>query len=269
MTIVSFSEVYAWQTCTRQFYYHYGLGLTPIEDKDSISKGTQGHRLLQNFYRGIQRGLSKEEALEEMRELFREEKTHEFIEVWMMVEEYINTLKLEGEALLVEEAFVIPVAGEYDLSIGFTPDLVWNQKGKKIIIEDYKFVGRMWAKSKLSRYTQIDLYNTFLSKMGYDVSKGILRFFNLTTYKFPHQTYTPSQVRLDNLYKEFVRSALEIQEFKNLPLDEQNEIATRTINYTVCQWCSYVFPCNLELDGKDASRTLATQYKPNKYGYLG
>lgn len=269
MTIVSFSEVYTWQTCRREFYYHYGLGLTPIEDKESIYKGVQGHRLLQNFYRGIQRGLTKDEAREEMREFFREEKMHELVEVWMMVEKYIQDLKLEGEAVLVEEAFVVPVAGEDSLSIGFTPDLVWNQKGKRIIIEDYKFVGRMWAKSKLSRYTQLDLYNAFLHKMGFNVTRGVLRFFNLATNTFPYQVYTPSQTRLDNLYKEFVESALEIQQFKNLPIEQQKEAAIRTINYTVCQWCSYIFPCNLEQDGKDASKTLATQYKPSKYSYLG
>lgn len=263
--IISFSQVYCWQTCKREFYYKYGLGLTPANESNAIAIGVYGHKLLETFYKALQKGATKEEARIAIQSHKLNYETLEMVNAWVLVDNYIRALDLKGSIVQVERAFILPTA--MDLTIGFTPDLIWDYKDKRLEAEDYKFIGRQWPNNKLARYSQLNLYTTFLERLGYDVKLGTLRFFNVKTMKISKKEYTPSRIVKDRLYEEFIVAALEAAEFLSLPVAEQKDIAIRTINYTVCQWCKFNFPCTLELEGKDASKTFAAEYVENTYGY--
>lgn len=269
MTVVSYTMVVSWQTCKWEFFYRFGLGLAPAQESNSINIGVHGHKLLENFYRAIQNGMDRKSARLAIQHQVAANPPAELLKAWVLVDNYIrDELRLDGSVVKCEEPIIAPVAPDFDLSIGITPDLLWHRTNKWYDLEDYKFIGRAWSDKKKSRYMQLNLYNVILRKLGYPISKGVLRFFNVETGKTSYKVYEPDQTTLDNIFKEFMVSAFEVQEFLNLSIPEQRERATRTLNYNICQFCSYEYPCTLELQGKDASKTLATQYVENTRGTL-
>jgi len=61
--IISYSEVFKWDTCPRQYWYRFGLGLRPQNESGAIDTGVKGHKLLQHFYNLLELGHSKDEAV--------------------------------------------------------------------------------------------------------------------------------------------------------------------------------------------------------------
>jgi PD-(D/E)XK nuclease superfamily len=236
-----------------------------LENSDAIDTGNFGHKLMEIFYRAIATGSTKEEALLRVRHTLPKHKEPFMIRSWVLVENYVNDLDIKGTAVAIEESFVVET--EYEFNIGFTPDLIWWYNDKRLDVEDYKFVQRAWSPRKKARYTQLDVYRCLLLKHGLDVRKGILRFFNVTTGQVDLKEYTANPFRLERMYYEFITAAQTVHAFKNLHPEEQEALAIRTLNYNTCQWCDFEYPCNLELDGKSAEKTLQTQFKDLDYGY--
>lgn len=264
--IVSYSEVSKWTTCQREYYYRFALNKRPMEESSPIMSGTNGHLMLETFYKALQRGCSREEARREVQNQLPKRKTPELVKVWVLVDNYINSLPLEGSAVLVEQSFIVDI--EPGLKIGFTPDLLWDHKNKRLDIEDYKFVGRSWSHKKLSRYVQLDIYTVLLRKLGYSVDRAYLRFFNTETNKPSHKLYESSPARLERVFQEFIEYAHQVKAFKQLMPETQREAALRTLNINACNFCYFEYPCTLEQEGESAEKTLTTQYKENKtYGY--
>jgi hypothetical protein len=275
--IISFSEVLIHQTCARKFYYAISLGLAPIHENDAIDLGVKGHKLLQRFYELIRDGKTREKALVLVRELAALDVDFNMLKAWTLVDNYVRDNDLNNMTLHVEEQFKVPasllfsedtVAPDVDLNweVGFTPDIVFERKGGKIDVEDFKFVQRMWPQAKLNRFPQVKLYKIFLERLGYDVSRSILRLFNADTAKIKEQVYTPTRIEEEILLRDFLKGAQEVQEFKEQSVAMQ-AFAPRTMNYNSCQFCPFENPCTLEAQGKDVSKTLASQYKARTYGY--
>lgn len=266
--IISYSEVKSWQDCEYRFYYQYGLGLIPKTEGHAIDAGHAGHSIMKAFYRAIRNGKSKEEAILIARlELDRYTSLHDFndraVKAWALAENYISTLSLKGRPILVDEPLQLDKTSEYGFKIGFTPDLVWDDR-----VEDYKFISKAWSSNKQDRYSQLDLYAIFLRQLGYDIKRAVLRFFNLQTNKVTKRVVDLNPTKLNRIYSDFIRKATEIRDFKELPVAAQRIEATRTFNESTCNWCKYVLPCIYEVNGQDASRTLSTQFKENtRYGY--
>lgn len=275
MAVISYSEVTIHQQCTQRYYYHFGLGLKPIEQSAAISTGVDGHKMLERYYKGLRSGKSQESALSSMHNS-EERMTGEKLKAWMLANAYAKDFNSKGQPLMVEEPIVyapkesleLGVLGLNQLKVGFTPDLVWETKAGHIQVEDYKFVGRAWSKSKLRHYRQLNLYIAFLQELGYKVTEGVLRFFNTTTNQSSSYSFKPSAAELKLLKIDFVREALKIREFRTQPVAEMAEQATRTLNYSICSYCPFNYPCSLEAKGLSAARTFATQYTENDYGYI-
>lgn len=287
--IISYSELFKFQTCKRQYQYSFGLGLRPIEESGPISIGTSGHKLLQVLYELLREGKDKEEALatvtRKAKELSAIDGTglvdFNMLKAWTLVENYIRDTDFTTEVELVENRFLVPITsitsekeietyglyGLSDVQIGFTPDLVCKRKGDKLDIEDAKFVARAWSKSKLNRYAQLKLYQIFLKRMGYDISRTVLRFFNTTTGDITTRAYTLTPAEEQNLIYDFAMGAMELVKFKTYSDPALVNSAPRTMNYTACQFCAFEFPCSLEAEGKDASKTLENLYKKSEYNY--
>lgn len=277
MTVVSYSEVSIFQYCTRRFYYQFGLGLRPIEQGKAIGTGVEGHTFLERFYKKLQSGATQADALDFMFEHNPKNTiSGEKLKAYTIASGYARDLKLQGEPWAVEQPVIVKptehishgVLGINDLYIGFTPDLVWEKPNGFLEVEDYKFSGRDWNPKKVSHYRQLNIYNALLREQGHNVSRGILRLFNTTTGQNREIIFDPSIKELTILKSEFVRAALQVKEFKELPITEQREIAIRTLNYQSCGFCPYTFPCSLEAQGKDATRTLETQFTHSDYGYI-
>jgi len=283
--IISYSELFKFQTCKRQYQYSFGLGLRPIEESGPIATGSAGHKLLQVLYELLREGVDKEKALVTVTRKAKELSTiagtglvdFNMLKAWTLVENYIRETDFVNEVELVENRFLVPIEvilsdievdrfNLNDVQIGFTPDLVCKRKGDKLDIEDAKFVGRAWSKSKLNRYPQLKLYQIFLKRMGYDISRTVLRFFNTTTGEITTRPYILGVAEEENLIKDFIDGVIDLVQFKGLP-DSVKVQAPRTMNYTACQFCAFEFPCSLEAEGKDASKTLENLYKKSEYDY--
>lgn len=267
-----------YQTCPRQFYYGFILRLAPIAERDAIDLGVKGHKLLQKFYELTRDGSSKEEALKVVQKFAGVDVNFNMLKAWTLVDNYIRDNDFTADAIHVEEQFKVPVSSLFavptgyvpnvdtDWKIGFTPDIVFERKGGKLDVEDFKFVQRMWPQGKINRFPQVRLYKVFLERLGYDVSRCILRLFNVTTADIKYQVYTPTRIEEEILTRDFLRAATEVYKFKK-QAEEQKKSAPRTMNYFACQYCSFENPCSLEAVGKDASKTLSSQYKVREYGY--
>lgn len=275
-TIVSYSEVFKYQTCPRQYYYRFILGLKPIEESKPITTGVKGHKLLQNFYEYLREGKTKEEAhaltTKSAEKLINAEGFAGFdlLSAWTLVDNYIRETDFTAEAILIENRFLLPASklvDEFsDIQIGFTPDLVLRRKGDFIDVEDYKFVQRAWSKAKISRYSQSKLYQIFLEHMGYKVSRSIIRFFNVATGKITEQPFKMDKDEKDILISDFMAGVQGVLNFKEQYKDFY-KYSPRTMCYTACQYCAFSFPCTLEAEGKDASKTLNHDYVKSEYDY--
>jgi hypothetical protein len=281
--IISFSEVLKYQTCQRQYYYRFTLGLSPEEESDAITTGVNGHKLLQNFYELLRQGKTKMEALKIVADIAMKGlgdakfADGSLLKAWTLVDNYVRETDFTSEAELIENRFLVPLAKLLpsvfpqdeellDVQIGFTPDLVLRRKGGLLDIEDAKFVQRAWPKKKLNRFPQIKLYQIFMEAMEYEISRSIVRMFNTTTGKIEAHVYSMTPIEKEILLRDFVHAIRETLEFRKRPFEIQNH-AARTMNYTACTFCHFEFPCTLEAQGKDATKTLETQYVKSSYDY--
>jgi len=279
MTIVSFSEVVKWQTCQREYYYNYELNLRPNEESMAITTGVKGHKLLQNFYEYMGAGESKEQALklvtQNANNLIRGEPFTSQLALstaWTLVSNYIEETEFTAEAILIENRFLLPASLLSadpvldDVQIGFTPDVVFRRKGDMIDVEDAKFVGRAWSQKKLNRFPQLKLYQIFLEHMNYEISRTLLRFFNVTTGKITTKPYITTKEEKKILIRDFLSGIKEVLTYREqTPFSKS--LAPRTMNCNACQFCYFEEPCTLEAEGKNASNTLRYQYKESSYDY--
>lgn len=278
MTIISYSEVSKFQTCPRQYYYRFMLGYAPVEESQPITIGTKGHKLLQNFHEYLTQGHTKAVAhrmtADSARHIINKEGFADFsiLPAWTLVDNYIRDTDFTAEAILIENRFLFPASGLTDdpffedIQIGFTPDVVFQRKSGRQDVEDYKFVARAWSKSKINRYQQSKLYQLLLNRMGYNVNRSIIRFFNVTTGKIVDQPYTLKKEEEQNLIDDFLTGIQDVIIFKE-QINHKTRIPNRVMNYTTCGYCPFEFPCTLEAEGKNAQKTFDAQFVKSKYDY--
>ena len=278
-TIVSYSEIYKFQTCKREYYYGQILKLQPVEEKIAMMTGVKGHKLLQNFYEFLAEGKTQEEARElvtkSATKLINEEGFSDMsiLPAWVMVDNYLSSTDFSNSnAVLIENRFLFPASElttdpEFeDIQIGFTPDVVFERTGGFHDVEDYKFIQRAWSQKKLKRYAQSKLYQVFLERMGYKVSRSQIRFFNVKTNKMYVEPFVMKPQEEIILIEDFLEGVREVIRFKLQP-EHTYKFAQRTMNNNACQYCDFAYPCQMEAEGIDASKTLKYQFRKKDYDY--
>jgi hypothetical protein len=276
--IISYSELSRFDTCDRQYYYNFILGLQPVDASEAIDTGTKGHKLLQIFYTELQTGKTKEKALATVIQKAQEVifatgmPDSRMLKAWLLVENYIRDNEFKTEAVLVENRFLFPFSmldddPEYaDVQVGFTPDVVFKRSGDFYDVEDFKFVGREWSAKKKERFQQAKLYQLFLRRMGYQVTRSIIRFFNTQTGRISYDAAAMTDAEEAIIIRDFVAGVKELVDFKRQP-PEKLALSRRTTNVSTCQYCFYSFPCTLEAQGKDATKTFKSEFITRDYDY--
>jgi hypothetical protein len=238
--------------------------------------GIRGHKLLQNFYTFMGEGHSKDEArkltTESSAQLLKQNKLDiPLLKAWTLVDNYIQATEFKSEAVIVENRYLFPLSQlsdhplVQDVQIGFTPDVVFQRQGGFCDVEDAKFVGRAWAESKLKHFVQAKLYQILLSRMGYNVSRSTVRFFNTQTAQIKSHNAELKFGEEATIIQDLISAVVEVVHYKNDVFRLEN--TRRTMNNNMCQGCAFDFPCTLEGQGKDASKTFASMYKKNSYDY--
>lgn len=285
--ILSYSGVSKWDTCQRQYYYGFTLGLKAENVSEALNTGIIGHRLLQAFYTSLQEGKNKIEALKLTQRMAAKivadadfTSSAEILKSWTLVDNFIRGNEFPLKAALVENRFLVPFSiiapveafdmnedlDLDDVQIGFTPDVVFERQGGYYDVEDAKFIGRAWSKSRLDRFTQAKLYQIFLKRLGYDVRRSSVRFFNTTTYKITTHTETMEPAEEETILRDFISAVIEVVRFENQELEDKKQ-ARRTQNNMACQFCSFELPCGMEARGNSAEKTLKYLYVKNEYDY--
>jgi CRISPR/Cas system-associated exonuclease Cas4 (RecB family) len=275
--IISYSELTRWDTCRMQYHYGHMEKLVPLEVSEPIATGNAGHALLQKFYSLLGDNFNIKDAVKQVNDtantLLLSNKFGAtgtpLLTAWVMVQNYIQSTEFKAEAVIVENRFLFPLSDLTDIpeaseiQIGFTPDVVFKRTGGFCDVEDSKFVGRAWSESKIKRFQQAKLYQIFLQRMGYNISRSQIRFFNTKTTKISVVPFELKAAEEKTLTREFVDACLEVAEYRNNP----NRLTRRTMNNNTCQGCFYEHICTLEAQGIDATWAKRSMFMKSDYDY--
>jgi hypothetical protein len=272
--IISYSGVLKWDTCKKQYHYGFVQNIRTITESLALTTGLKGHKLLQNYYTYLSQGFTKEEAhkktTQSAMELMSADKLNDGLLIaWTLVDNFIRDTEIMAEAVLIENRFLFPASKLFDhplladVQIGFTPDVVFKRTGDFYDVEDAKFVGRAWSESKLNHFKQAKLYQIMLTRMGYNVSRSIVRFFNTKTGKSNAITSVLKPGEEESIITDFTAALIELVKAHTEP----DFIFRRTMDYNTCSFCPFERPCALEARGLDSTQSLNTEFVRSTYDY--
>jgi hypothetical protein len=289
MPSVSHSEVDSYLLCRRKHYYGYGLSLERISTSHSLATGTAGHRILEAFYKAILEKHTWDEALSTAQteyELIVDEgyenvsnraDLHDmlFHEEWgYFANEYM--VRNGWTVLAVEQEFSLIYDEETQASYPFVVDMIMRDSDGKYVVIDHKFVYDFYTPSQTDLQPQIPKYIGALRAMNHEIAYGAYNMIRTRKLKTPepdNMSYfmilKPNTDRVLNTFMEQLGVAAEIQQLKQLSLEEQNKRAYRTANKMVCQSCSFKEICSTELMGGNTQLMLKTEYKIRERRAIG
>lgn len=252
-----------------RYYYQYVLGIYPRDETIPIQTGNAGHFNLEQFFKAIADGATKEEALEKMIPV---NMSPHALKACALATQFCMKFNINsGKPILVEEAFVVPLQG--GVKMGLRPDLVWEFNSGKQGLFDAKFTGRSWSDEGAEQHYQLPAYQHYLNtECGYHISTLNYIFFNTRDnaqgeHKFRIKTFTISPEEAATVSNDQIKALDKVLEFRENPASYTRLAAKRINNVHVCTYCPFKMPCRFERKGKDATGVLAIQYTSNTYGY--
>lgn len=267
--IVSGSEIATLNSCEMQYYYQFVLGLWPKDESVAISQGKAGHTNCEQFFKAIQLGATKEEALQEMIPVAMDA---ESLKACSLASKFCEDFNVaSGKPLLVEEQKVVPLEGR--VKIGLTPDLVWRYNSGKVDLIDFKFSGRAWSQEASEIHYQLPSYRYYLAKnFGIKADKLKYVYFNTKNQnedKYKIHTFTVTDQETEEVVRDQIKSIDRLIEFREAPVAWSRKEAKRINKVFVCDYCPFKFPCRLGRKGleKKEQQALNLMYTQNTYGY--
>lgn len=297
MPSVSHSEVDSYLLCRRKHYYGYGLSLERISQSQSLQLGTAGHKILEEFYRTL---LASGDTTEKQQEAF-ESGLAKARDAYVAVvdegyEDAQNKARLEDmlfhpdygyfaneymvrngwRVLAVEQEFNLVYDEETQASYPLVVDMIVQDPEGRYVVIDHKFVYDFYTPEQTDLQPQIPKYIGALRAMNYEIAYGVYNMIRTRKLKTPEADNSnyfmilkPNTDRVLNTFMEQLGVAAEIQQLKQLPIEEQSKRAYRTANKMVCQSCSFRDICSTELMGGNTELMLRTEYKIRERREIG
>lgn len=265
--IVSGSELATLNECEMRYYFQYVLGLAPRDQTIPIQTGNAGHTNNEQFFRAIQNGATKEEALQAIVPV--NNSAHALKAAYLATKFCEKFNVNSGKPILVEEKLIVPFDGK--VKKGITPDLVWEYKSGVRKLIDHKFTERSWSDEGAELHHQLPSYQYHLNEnFEYRITGSAYIFFN--TRDNAKQLYrikplTISDEEAKNVVEDQKKALDRVIEFRENPVAYTHLAARRVNNVHVCTYCPFRTPCRFDRQGKDITATLALQYTKNTYGY--
>lgn len=277
MPSVSHSEVDSYLLCRRKHYYGYTLGLQRLKESSSLAMGSAGHKVLETYYRAILEGASPDNALGEAHEIAEELRqdvaipTNRASIFDTLFDIYFpnEPLVAKGwEILAVEKEFALQYDDENELRYPFVVDIIARDPDGKVAVIDHKFVYDFYNYEASLMQPQIPKYIGALRALNHKVDYGAYNM--IRTRKMKEQSFDtmvswldvkPEPYRVQQVFKEQIAVAAEIQNIKACTPDEQDAGAYRVANKMVCQSCSFLDICRTELVGGNGKLMMKTEYK--------
>ena len=274
---ISNSEVSTWLACQRRYYYQFDLNLKPIRYGDALNRGIIGHEILATYYGERKMGATKPDAITVARKELMPYLSSD-TEIAMDLDRI-----LQGYWANVDDSFWRIIAVETELELRLTDDFdyimrldlyIQDMNSGDFLLMDHKFVYDFWNADKLELSGQFPKYIGTLRYNNMQVDKAVLNQLRYRSIKnpSPEQLYTqttqrPSDAKIRRAMKEQIIAGTEIMKWRELPVEERGELATRNMNPQVCNMCPVKTLCMSEFDGGDIGYLIQNDYTRNDYGY--
>lgn len=247
----------------------------------ALGFGVLGHKVWETYYRSLSEGSAPDDAYyDAVSTVSTEFQTGRYEAsavaiVSQRFPEYIEYYCDDDKAFRVigvEETFKVPINSEHELA--FTVDLLIEYvRGPfrgEVAPLDFKWTYNFWNNDEKDMHPQFPKYVWGLRKLGYPVQRAVLdeiRYRDNAVDPFKRSPLPVSRIRADNVMEEHLKAQRQISSLTQLPVREYDEIATMRLNRKGCSNCEFQQLCNMNLSGKDISKTIATFYKERSYGY--
>lgn len=281
MRRVSNSEVSAWLTCERQYYYEYDLKLEPIKKSDTLNTGILGHEILADYYERRQNGESHTSAASNARiKLQGYLASHGMfafqivLTVDRLLSGYWELYASDNWTILaVEKEYTVPLTDDFEYVMKLDLLVRDNDTGETLLV-DHKFVYDFYSEDAMQLNPQFPKYMGALRFAGIPVNKAILNQIRFREMKNPsteqvykRSPYKPSKAKVENAVREQIISSRRIWNHRQLSLQERAATSVRILNKQICRSCSVKDLCLSEFDGGDITYLVQNDYKRNTYGY--
>lgn len=300
---VSNTEVQQAYSCELAWLYGYHpeLNLQPNSMGPARTRGIEGHKALEVFYKNLREtedfDKSAQEALNHIQGCRVEILSHGDFADLRMLEIYNYLFDILGkyfeyyqddvenwEILEVEGFHAMEWENEHDFYLPSRIDMVIYQKSGKFKGEtsplDNKFVQDFWDFNKLRMNSQMPLYQRalriarFAGKPDPIVKRSIVNQIRTRPMKnpgmmdlFKRNFFEYSNDRVERVFENHMRSAVKLAYLKRIPLDEAREQVRAALGSQACAFCDFKDLCDTEFDGGDIRKTIAAEFRKSEYGY--
>lgn len=286
---ISQSEVDSRLACERKHYYAFGFvhpnypettGLQPRHHSDNLTRGTVGHKVIEDYYQAIKDGHSRQSAFIKARDAHIKKmgENPDQAEIYSEVLGFFTAyhemyMDEEYEPLVLEYNFEYKIDDE--LVFPFTPDAIFKHKPTgKIYVVDHKFLYRFYQDRVFPILPQMLRYAYALRQMGYQVDGYI---YNMIS--------TDKRAKIENKFRrhkvEFTKTheVKMVQVFSEMLFvmeqiikDKKDEMwdakVARNMSSFSCANCPFLELCVAELENQNGVALLVKSfYESNKYGY--
>jgi hypothetical protein len=257
--IVSGSELATFNECEMQHHYKYVKGYNPNSESIAIMTGNFGHDNQEQFFKSIESGKTKEEALNAITPIAN----NEFgLKAASLSYRFCSDFNVDsGKPVIIEKKMIVPLTE--DIDIGFTPDLLWEYNSGEMKLFDWKFTGRTWSEKAAQMHYQLPSYVGHLNRtFGYKITHINYVFFNTKSAeaKYKIQSFRVNDTEVDSIVDDQIKAA------DRLGATEPYDVF-RINHKNICDYCVFQFPCSLERKGKDATETWKLMFNTKSTGY--
>lgn len=279
---ISNSEVTTWLSCRRQYVYAFGMELEPINTSTPLARGTVFHYAMELYWKARMQGHDHDTSMSmamvafgEIPEGYTLDQVMEAQFLWVR---YMNHHEgfPDWKPLGTELKYILPITPTINMSIKYDFYFEVISSGKRYVL-DYKTSFDFWTIEDHDLNGQMPKYIAALQANGFQVDGGILE--EIRTRKlgkekasdpknlFRRTFYTPSFAKKRSVLAQHIAAAVEIEEFRNMPKEEQALKAIPVLNkHGACKFCNFKDLCNSELEGKkDLSVDIRVGYRHNDY----
>lgn len=277
MPSVSHSEVDSYLLCRRKHYYGYTKSLQRVKESAALAMGTAGHKILEVFYKNILDGKNFDQALaaaQEEADVLRQQvdipanRANIFDTLFDMYFPNEPLVKEGWEILAVEKQFNLEYDPDTQAQYPFVVDIIAKSPEGKTVVIDHKFVYDFYNYEASIMQPQIPKYIGALRALNYKIDHGAYNMIRTRKLKEPDAEsmiqwldVKPESARVQQVFKEQIAVASEIQKIKLLDEEQQDAHAYRVANKMVCQSCSFLDICRTELSGGNSKLMIETEYK--------
>lgn len=287
---ISNTEVFTWNSCRRKYWYEFILAIEPNQMGDSLRRGLLFHEVMASYYQFLKDWDLQGRPMNDMRhesavvfaknhmaEFVREAKTYTLEDITIITRlttGYWNFYQGDPEWIIEEVETPYEVAvGDHNFS--FRVDMIVRRRdnGMRILV-DHKTAYNFWSGDDLALSGQFPKYVDALKRLGVHIDLCILNQVRSRELKnptmdqlFKRTPQKPTHAKKQRAAKEQVVASQEIVAYRRLPLEVQEDKATRVLNKQVCKYCDVKPLCMAEFDGGDATVMMNRDFKPRTYGY--